>query len=359
MHLRLPRAVQYKTGCHFDRNEVKREITKPKVRQFWTPPVEDFSLRIATVEMTTQVNNLQSDCPTDKHRLVFRGFFGTIARMGGVFAGLFYVALLTVGGESVPTLLTANEHPWGRFQPKSWCIVQTTIVSSLERQAVRSVQTVKTTLKSIEETSLTLEELETLELGGQIITKKPQIVKVDFFQEPVQDSVQIRQGPSAKIVIDKKVVPCGVRIYEQQTARGHLTTTIWYTPHVYPYVLRVEKILRSSSAHEDAGERVLQQSVMLIQETAALKSARSNRRTRTYSLRMEEKGGNLTKITEARCSWDVPGGLLESTTREFDVQNREIRRSVSRMFNYSASEAVSVGRTSRYYRTWVPVEVMD
>jgi len=282
--------------------------------------------------------------------------------MGNVFVGLFYVALLTVGGEGAPTLLTANEHPWGRFQPNSWCIVQTTVISNHDGQAARTTQTLRTVLKSIEEDSITSEESETFELGGKIVTKKPQTVKVDFFQEPVQEGVQARQGTPEKIMINKKVVPCAVRIYEQQTAGGHLTTTIWYTPHVYPHVLRVERILRSANASEDTGGRILRQSVMLVQETAALKGLRNNRRNKTYSLQTIEKGGNLTKITDARCSWDVPGGLLESTTRELDAQNREIRRSVSRMTNYSVSEAMPTGVLQRYYRTWGPtlsVEMAD
>jgi hypothetical protein len=282
--------------------------------------------------------------------------------MGHVIVGLFYVALLTSSAEGTPALLTGNEHPWGRFQPRSWCIVQTTILSNLEDQAVRTTQTVKTVLKSIEEDSVTLEESETLELGGRTVTKKPHLVEVDFYQEPVQENVQISQGAPAKIMIGKKVVPCAVRVYEQQTAGGILTTTIWYTPHVYPHVLRVEKILRSSPAGEDAGRRILRQSVMLVQETSALTGIRNNRRNKNYTLQTIEKGGNLTKITDARCAWDVPGGLLESTTREFDAQNKEIRRSVSQMTNYSVFEALPTGVSQRYYRKWVPdrsVEITD
>ena len=269
--------------------------------------------------------------------------------MGNVFAGLFCATLLIAGGEGAPVLLTANEHPWGRFQPKSWCIVQTTIVSNLDGQAVRTTQTLRTVLKSIEENNIVLEESETLILGGKIVPKKPQTVKVDFFREPVHEDIQVRHGVPTKITINKKVVPCAVRIYEQQTAGGHLTTTVWFTPHFFPHVLRVEKILRSSG--EEAGGRILRQSVMLVQDTDALKGIRNNRRSKTYSLRTEEKEGNITKITDARCSWDVPGGLLESTTREFDAQNREIRRSVSRMTNYFVFEAIPAGTSQRYYRT--------
>ena len=262
--------------------------------------------------------------------------------MGNVFVWLCYTLLLTASGESAPVPLAANEHSWGRFLPNSWCIVQTATISNIEGRAVQSTQTVRTILKSVDESGVTLQETETIELGGRIVEKKPQSTKYDFFYEPIQDNVQISHGPPDKMMIDKKVVPCAVRIYEQQASSGLLTTTIWYTPHVYPYVLRVEKIWRSTPEGENVKGQIVRQSVMLVQETSALKALRGVRRNRTYSFRTEEKAGNITRITDARCSWDMPGGLLESTTRELDAQGKEIRRSVSRMTNFFVHEMFPV-----------------
>jgi len=264
--------------------------------------------------------------------------------------------MLTAAEGSAPITLTAAEHPWGSFLPDSWSIVRTVTVSNVEGRLIQSVQTVKTILRAVDGNSVTLEETETQERGGNIVEKKPQIVKYDFFQEPIQENVQITHGTPVKWEIDKKVVPCAVRIYNQQTSSGHLTTTIWYTPQVYPYVLRVEKILRSVPNGENPGGQIIRQSVTLVQETSALKSLRL-RRNRTYSLQTVEKAGNITKITDARCSWDRPGGLLESTTREFDAQNKEIRRSTSQMTNYFLHEFIP-GPTQRY-RTLLPVEVVN
>jgi len=256
--------------------------------------------------------------------------------MNHLFTGFCCAVLLAAAGDGAPMPLTANAHPWGRFLPNSWCVVHTVTTTTLEGQAVKSTQTIKTTLQAVDANGVTLQEEETLELGGRIVERIPQAVKYDFLNEPIQEKVQIRQGPSAKLEIEKnrKVVPCNSRIYEQQASGGHLTTTVWYTPDVYPYVLRVEKILRSSSDGESTGGQIIRHSVMLVQETSALRVLRSSRRNRTYSLQTVEKAGNITRITDTRCSWDVPGGLLESTTREFDAQNREIRSSVSRMTTY-------------------------
>ena len=275
--------------------------------------------------------------------------------MGSVFVGLFGVLLLSTAGGGAPVSLTVNEHHWGRFLPNSWCIVQTVTVSNIEGRSVQSLQTVRTTLQSIDESSITLQESETLNLGGRIVEKKPQIVKYDFFHEPIQANVQIRQGPPAKLMIDKKVVPCAVRIYEQQTPAGLLTTTIWYTPHVYPYILRAERIQRGQPESENTAPPVIRESVTLVMETSALRTLRSNRRNRTYTLQTVERAGSTTRITDARCSWDVPGGLLESTTVEFDALHREVRRSVSRMTNYFSFEAPA--NQPLRNRTRIPVEM--
>ena len=272
-----------------------------------------------------------------------------------MFVELCYAVLLTAAGEGVPTQLTANEHVWGGFLPKSWRIVQTVSVSNFEGRTVQSAQTVRTTLQSVDGDGITLQESETLTFDGKIVEKKPQVMKYDFFHEPIQENTQITQGQPAKLMIGKKVVPCAVRIYDQKTAGEHLTTTIWYTSEVYPYVLRVEKILRGMPDGENPGGKVIRQSVMLVQETAALRTLGGGRRSRTYSVQMEEKAGNITRITESRCSWDVPGGLLEATTREFDAQNKEIRRSVSRMTNYFSYELIS---PPQQLRTRLPSEIL-
>ena len=254
--------------------------------------------------------------------------------MGNTLVGLFYAVLMTTTGEGAPMVLTANEHPWGNFPSNSWCIVQTLTISNIDGRTVRSSQTVKTVLGDIDESGITLHKTETVELGGKSVEKIPLTTKYDFFLERIQENVQVSYGPPAKLQMrDKKVVPCSVRIYTQPTSGGHLTTTIWYTSQVYPYIFRIERTLRSSTSSESTEGQIIRQSVTLVQETSALKRLRESRRNRTYTLQTIEKAGNITRITDARCSWDVPGGLLVSTTREFDAQNREIRRSESRMTN--------------------------
>ena len=274
-----------------------------------------------------------------------------------MFTGLCCAALLAAAGEGAPMPLTANEHPWGSFLPNSFCVIQTSTIDNIEGRVVLSSKTVRIVLKAIDNSGITLEETETLGVGGRIIPKQPQTIKYDFFQERIQENVRVTQGEPVKLMIGHKGVPCAVRVYEQQTSGGHLTTTIWYTSQVYPYVLRVEKILRSSPGNENTRGQVVRESVTLVQETSALRNLRGNRKHRTYTLQTVEKVGNITKTTDARCSWDYPGGLQEATTVERDAQNKEIRRSVSRMINYYVYELTPI--SMQRSRTLVPVEITN
>jgi hypothetical protein len=274
--------------------------------------------------------------------------------MGKVFMGLFYVVLLATAEGGEPMTLTAKEHPWGSCLPNSFCVDQTTTIDNINSRDVSSSKTVRMVLKAVDKNSVTLEETETLQLGGRIVSKLPQTIQYDFFQERIQDNVRVTHGVPAKLMIGAKGVPCAVRIYEQQISGGHLTTTIWYNSQVYPYILRVEKIWRSSPSGEKTGGPIIRESVTLVRETSALRNLRGARRNRTYTLQTVEKAGNITKTTDARCSWDFPGGLQEATTVERDALNREIRRSESRMTNYQVFELSPVPTPRN--RSWIPVE---
>ena len=268
----------------------------------------------------------------------------------GLFVGLCCVVLSAAAEGSAPMTLTAKEHPWGSYLPNSFCVVQTTTIDNIDGRAVPSSKTVRTILKTVDRSGITLGETETLEIGGRVVPKQPQTVKYDFFQERIQENVRVTQGEPVKMMVGHKGVPCAVRIYEQETSGGHLTTTIWYSSQVFPYVLRVEKILSS----ERTGGQIIRESVTLVQETSALRNIRGARRNRTYTMQTVEKAGNITTTMDIRCSWDFPGGFLEANTIERDAQNKEIRRSVSRMTNYQVFELMPV--PAQRNRTWVPVE---
>jgi hypothetical protein len=244
---------------------------------------------------------------------------------------LIFAAFFLAGGEEIPPVLTAKEHPWGHFEPGSHCTIQTVITTNVGSQTSKFYRATKAELISVDKNGVHLQETETAETGNKLPGKERQTMRdTDFYQETVQKETQVRQGPLSKLMIGRKVVPCLTRIYETKTADGDLSVTIWYSPQVCPYVLRTERVLRSAAADKP----VVYQCVAAVQETSALKS-KFGRNDKTYSIQITEKtAGNITKITEERGSWDIPGGILYSVTREFNEKNEEIRVTVSRTATY-------------------------
>lgn len=228
--------------------------------------------------------------------------------------------------------LTVQEHPWGRFAPKSWCRMQTTVWTNQNGKRNSSLQETLTLLESVEKDVLTLKETVTMTVGEKWVESPPIVKKFDFFQEPVQDGVKVQPGKSEKRIICNTIVPCKVRIYEYTGAAGKQTTTVWYSRQIFPYVLRVARVLRSIPTEKEPEEKIIDQSLVEVTETSAFSLWKSKRGT--YHLRTTQKSGNISLVTEADCSLHVPGGVLWKTTREFDKNGAEIRLLDTRLINY-------------------------
>jgi hypothetical protein len=252
-------------------------------------------------------------------------------------------------------VLTALEHPWGRFAPQSWvCLQKITWTNREGHHPTTDVREIKTTLQSIDPDGVTLQEVLTIGTGGKRTENAPIIRRFDFFQQPIPDGVQIRNAAPTKLIIDHLIIPCEVRIYEQTTPAGKRKTTIWYSTQLYPYVLRSENVLRSIPTDKEPEERILDMTITEVLESSAFHLRKSKRGT--YRLRTIQKSGNVTTISEAACSRHVPGGILQKTVREFEGNGnkiREIRTVELRLIN------VYYGGSSLNNRNKIPATIIQ
>ncbi|MDR3183256.1 MAG: hypothetical protein LBT89_10145 [Planctomycetaceae bacterium] len=244
-----------------------------------------------------------------------------------LFAGLVLCSSAAANTEP----LTEKEHPWGLFDPGSMTIMQTSVTFRSAEGAVMSIQKMETTLVSTGNDGITLQEAESIEMGSRTVAKEPQIKRYDFWQELISDGVRIKAGTPVKLIIDKRTVPCEVRIYEQDVPGGTKTTTVWWSLHFFPHVLRTERVLRSVPATDAApgtpGE-VVSQSVTAVLDISGSRSKRS------YKLQTTERSGQITKQTEMVCSRNIPGGILSASARETDGSGKEIRSSITYLTRY-------------------------
>lgn len=274
-----------------------------------------------------------------------------------------------VAQSEAPSPLSALEHPWGRFQPSSWCRTQTITWTVQDGKRVRNVNETKTILESVDQDGITLKEISSVDAGGKWIETAPVTKRFDFFGEPVREGTFVSRGEPEKLIVDNLIVPCEKRIYESTTSTGREKTTIWYSTQIYPYVFRVEKILRAAPGKGTREDTILSRSTTEVLESSAFQIRKS--KLGTYKIRKIRKSGNMTTVTETSCSRHLPGGIERKTVRELDGDGKEIRTVETRIINYQytasprmtdgilrnlSSETLKLPQTDRPRRRGTPPE---
>ncbi len=217
--------------------------------------------------------------------------------------------------------------------------MQTVTWTSQGGQQTGQVKETKMVLLSIDTESVTLEETASVGMGGRWLQSAPQKNRYDFLQEPILEGVEVTVLPPHKLTIGNRIVPCERRMYVRQTPFGKQKTTLWYTTQIYPYVFRVERVLRSIPTEKEPEERILNQSVTEVLDTSAF-YLRKSRFSGTYRMQTVLRSGSMTTVTETSCSRYVPGGVYQETTRELDAEGKEIRMSETRLINYHCAAPV-------------------
>ncbi|GHT12294.1 hypothetical protein FACS1894170_06920 [Planctomycetales bacterium] len=256
-----------------------------------------------------------------------------VVRNVAVFYALHSVLYTLLLAAPVENVLTETEHPWGTFGNGSYTVTQTKITTYSADAPVRSTQTIKTVLVSVEDDGVTLQVNESLQLGEKTINKEPHTIRSDFWQEPILQDVKISTGKPLKLVIGKKTVPCETRIYEQKVQGGIKTTTVWWNRYFFPYILRTERVLRTTtdvSKEKSAGE-IVRQSVTVVVDVSGSSSRRK------YQLRTTEQSGKITKRVDTLCSNTIPGGIGYSITTETDETGKIVRKSQTNIQEYKVS----------------------
>ena len=235
-------------------------------------------------------------------------------------------------------VLTAREHPWARYLPKSWVRTQTITTSEHDGRNIRSITETMTTLDSVDQNGLTLKLVSTVDVGGRGGETPPQKKTLDFYSEPIREGTKIEQLPSTTLTIDKQLIPCEVRSYvllaPELGPETKERTTIWYSTQLHPHVLRVERVLTTVPTARAPDERVLSSSTTELRGTDALRLRRS--RDGKYTYRTITRTGDITTDTVTSGSRLITGGLEHEIVRELDRNGKVIRTMETRMINYYA-----------------------
>ena len=240
--------------------------------------------------------------------------------------------------ESQKSISLQKRHPWATFTPGVWKTVR--IVSESFDKDGKSLETsltdVKSTLESLTDKGVELRVEVCLWLDGRRLDPQPQSVEQGYHGEVgLFETETIKELKSVELTIEGKAVPCKVlevTLTEPEVKRARVVK-IFYNDKVSPYLLRRESEIRDT-----------EKKTVLSQTTMAVNSLDMPWEScgRLFSVAVARTAkvtpkDSMTSITFL--SPEVPGQVVYEATKEIDSEGKMIRRSVSRMTDFSTSPA--------------------
>jgi len=222
-----------------------------------------------------------------------------------------------------------EHHPWGRFPPGSWKLVRTTSETLDDKGRLLSTTRTdtRTTLLAADATSYTLRSDITVEVAGRRIAMTPQTARHGYYGEPAGKAVAVKLLGDEPVTIDGRAIDCEVRQIAVETDSGKLTSKLYYTSAVAPFVLRRESSLAAPAAEKRNSSLV---------EVIALdlpKQVRGEIKPCMF-VKTTQNLPQGTRVTlEVQCD-DVPGGVVSHNSSETDVAGRVVRRSTLEILDH-------------------------
>ncbi|MDR1383502.1 MAG: hypothetical protein LBJ67_06620 [Planctomycetaceae bacterium] len=228
--------------------------------------------------------------------------------------------------------LTQRESPWGIFCPGSWVSQQTTAQTYTNDAVVVNTTETRLALESMDNSGVFLKKETKIDVADHAFTPEPQKFFVDFYRQVLSEGIEIEQLMPQAIIVSRRHIVCQVCRYTQQLPDQNVTTTLWYSNSMMPYLLRSEEICTKKNDDSQLPEIVLSHTIMTVTETSGMrlfKSLLSEYKTQTI-----KKTANSTVISVANHSTNIPGGLVREISVETDTSGRVINRSVTNVLDY-------------------------
>lgn len=244
-------------------------------------------------------------------------------------------------------VLPAEHHYWARFPAGSWREIQTTTETFDEAGAVvsRSVTTQQESLQSASDERYALDVQATVDLVGKRITGKWINRVLHTATDGAGQIVSTRRLEDESLTLANRTVNCQVWEVTYNDDARSLVDRIYYTPELFPYILRRETSGLSSA--EDGSPPVEQVQRVVAIEMPYLVEGQVLRCTCLETTRRGEKGSS---VRVALVSEQIPGGEVAVWSTDFDPQGQRSRWSSQELVNYGQTALSQSGETRRETR---------
>ncbi|MBI2825568.1 MAG: hypothetical protein HYX69_12870 [Planctomycetia bacterium] len=184
-------------------------------------------------------------------------------------------------------------------------------------------------MKDVTEAGITLAVEATVEVAGKEVEAEPQTVTQGWHGESADREAVITDLGEDNVTIAGRAIPCRVERVEIAAPSGRTVTKTWYSERIAPHVLRREAVTYDAQT----GQEISQTHVEVVALARPLRVLRRARQGAELLVVHKHPGGRTR--TRVRSSLDVPGGVVEHESEEFDAAGQLTRRSKLELIDYS------------------------
>ncbi len=232
---------------------------------------------------------------------------------------------------SQQSLSARDMNVWGRFGVGSWKQVRiVTETLNAKGQVVDTTTTeTKTTLVRADLHRLALRIEVNVDTAGKRFEGQPQTVECGYYGEAANDSGEVRQVGTDRLVIDGRVVPCQVCQLVSNAGQQRQVTRLYLSDDVEPYVLKRETTVYKDDGKTPAAPQTTAEVIGLDLPYHILHGMKPVAFERT--IQQTPKGANVSLDVT---SVDVPGGIVARASNELDEKGHVVRRSMMELIDY-------------------------
>jgi hypothetical protein len=129
------------------------------------------------------------------------------------------------------------------------------------------------------------------------------------------------------VIIDEQTIPCKMQEVESLTPNGKIVTRLYYSTTVAPYLLKRECVIT------DLDGKMVSETIMEITSLEMPWNVLGESK-KVFDSKIVQRNAKGTITTLAKISPEIPGGVVNHSSKEADKNGRIVRRSTLELTDY-------------------------
>jgi hypothetical protein len=232
--------------------------------------------------------------------------------------------------------LLQQGHAWARFGKGAWREVRivTQSFDDDDRPTEASITDNKTTVEEGAPDRVTLKVEVTVEVAGQRFPSEPQLVTQGYAGETAGQTVSVKTLSPETVTIDGEKVHCETQQIEIVGGVTRELSLISFAEDRFPAILR-----RKSTMRDAAGTKTVQEATSEVKAVHMARRILGERQAReAYLVKVEQKNERGVTTTWSWHVPDVPGEIVDQSSKKLDNQGRLVRRTTLELVGYGTGE---------------------